>query len=191
VLVAAEGGGIRAAYWTAASLANLQDEFPFLRNHVFAISGVSGGAVGAALFAKLVQLEAPPFRTWLDSVDTILSRDFLPPPLAAMFGPEILQNLVPLSAIGTDRALKLEEAFTDSFADVVRHSDHKIDRPSADLMKTDLKAQYEAAFHKAEESRLPALFFNATSENGRPVVLGPIRIPEDSGADYPNWQKIS
>jgi hypothetical protein len=58
VIVAAEGGGIRAPYWTALVLGELQDQaagagLDFTR-HVFAISGVSGGSLGAATFAALV-----------------------------------------------------------------------------------------------------------------------------------------
>ncbi|MFP5288311.1 MAG: hypothetical protein ACLGI9_21425, partial [Thermoanaerobaculia bacterium] len=48
-LVAAEGGGIRAAYWTAIALAEIQDRHPAFARHVFAISGISGGSLGAAV----------------------------------------------------------------------------------------------------------------------------------------------
>lgn len=50
-VVTAEGGGIRAAYWTAAVLRHLDKEIPNFHRHVFAISGVSGGSLGAAVFA--------------------------------------------------------------------------------------------------------------------------------------------
>lgn len=53
-LVAASGGGLRAAYWTTSSLARLQDEDSTFASHVFAISGVSGGSVGATVFAALI-----------------------------------------------------------------------------------------------------------------------------------------
>ena len=53
VLVAAAGGGLRAAYWTALALAKLQDEDSTFGRDVVAISGVSGGSLGAALFVAL------------------------------------------------------------------------------------------------------------------------------------------
>ena len=53
-LVTAKGGGIRAAYWTAALLTALQDANPEFADHVFAVSGVSGGSVGAGVFAGLL-----------------------------------------------------------------------------------------------------------------------------------------
>ena len=48
-IVAAEGGGSRAAYWTSTVLGHLQAS-PEFGNHLLAISAVSGGAVGAATF---------------------------------------------------------------------------------------------------------------------------------------------
>ena len=50
-IVAAQGGGIYAAYQTALFLARMQDVCPRFRHHLFAISSVSGGSVGAATFA--------------------------------------------------------------------------------------------------------------------------------------------
>ena len=52
-LVAARGGGFYSAYHTALTLARLQDLCPRFREHVFAISGVSGGSLGASLFAAI------------------------------------------------------------------------------------------------------------------------------------------
>lgn len=50
-IIAAQGGGIYAAYQTATFLARMQDICPAFRHHLFAISSVSGGSVGAAVFA--------------------------------------------------------------------------------------------------------------------------------------------
>ena len=52
-IVAAQGGGIYAMSAAASFLAAMQDTCPGFAQHVFAISGVSGGAVGAALFSAL------------------------------------------------------------------------------------------------------------------------------------------
>ena len=49
-VVAAQGGGIYAASTTAAFLAAMQDHCPAFARHVFAVSAVSGGSVGASLF---------------------------------------------------------------------------------------------------------------------------------------------
>ena len=59
-IVAARGGGLYAAYHTAKFLARLQDQCPNFAQHTFAISGVSGGSLGGAVFAALTKaLKAP------------------------------------------------------------------------------------------------------------------------------------
>ena len=52
-IIAAEGGGIYAASAVSTLLAKLQDAVPQFSKHVFAISGVSGGSLGAAVFRAL------------------------------------------------------------------------------------------------------------------------------------------
>jgi hypothetical protein len=52
-IIAAEGGGIYAASATAAFLAKLGDVNSEFASHIFAISGVSGGAIGATVFQAL------------------------------------------------------------------------------------------------------------------------------------------
>ena len=52
-IVAAQGGGYYAAYHAALTLSRLQDLCPSFRNQVFAISGVSGGSLGASVFAAI------------------------------------------------------------------------------------------------------------------------------------------
>jgi hypothetical protein len=52
VLVAAEGGGIRAAVWTVSALSELVSAGTCTSNSVFLSSGVSGGSVGLAIAAN-------------------------------------------------------------------------------------------------------------------------------------------
>lgn len=54
-IFAVEGGGVYAASAAAAFLAKLEDDEPELDRHIFAISGVSGGSIGAAVFQALDQ----------------------------------------------------------------------------------------------------------------------------------------
>jgi predicted chitinase len=54
-VVAAEGGGIYAAYQTAIFLSRLRDYCPSFDDHLFAISSVSGGSIGAAAYAATVR----------------------------------------------------------------------------------------------------------------------------------------
>jgi hypothetical protein len=54
-IVAAEGGGLRSAYFTNRVLMTLQTICPYFALHTIAISGVSGGSVGAASFVAQVK----------------------------------------------------------------------------------------------------------------------------------------
>lgn len=56
LLVAAQGGGSYAAYHAALTLAKLQDKSRLFSEHTFAISGVSGGSVGASIFLAALHL---------------------------------------------------------------------------------------------------------------------------------------
>jgi len=62
LLVAAEGGGARAAAFTALVLEELGQRCPALLRHTFLIAGVSGGSVGAALVAAGAARSPPPSR---------------------------------------------------------------------------------------------------------------------------------
>jgi hypothetical protein len=52
-IISVEGGGIYAATAASLFLAKLEDANPGFSQHVFAISGVSGGAIGATVFQAL------------------------------------------------------------------------------------------------------------------------------------------
>jgi hypothetical protein len=54
-LVASEGGGIRSAYWTAQVLARLHAQVKDFDRRTFALSGVSGGAVGMAAYSACLR----------------------------------------------------------------------------------------------------------------------------------------
>jgi hypothetical protein len=94
ILVSAEGGGIRAAFFTAVTLARLVDRCPGIANHIFAISGVSGGAMGAAVFAATMKVMPPDLMSktcdlkenappvYENAVASVLSDDYLSPILA-------------------------------------------------------------------------------------------------------------
>src|SRR5262249_26970061 len=54
-IVAAQGGGIYAAYQTAIFLARLYDYCPAFNDYLFAVSSVSGGSLGAAAYVVAMQ----------------------------------------------------------------------------------------------------------------------------------------
>ena len=121
VVVATAGGGLRAAYWTATVLGALQDRAAGFKQQLFAVSGVSGGSVGAAVFVTLVSgqvslSDRPACESAGRSIgrvecdaQAVLSQDFLAPAAAALLFPDLMQRFLPLGF--PDRARALEQAF--------------------------------------------------------------------------------
>ena len=83
-LVAAEGGGIRAAYWTAAVLGRLERESRgAFSERLFAVSAVSGGSLGAAVFAAQLADGTPPALAE-EQARAFLGADHLSPVLGSL-----------------------------------------------------------------------------------------------------------
>ena len=121
-VVSAEGGGIRAAYWTASVLAALQDQNPSFARHVFAISGVSGGSLGAAIFSALVAESARrddgklKCGDFTQCVRAIFRHDFLSPAVGMMVGPDLVQRFLPWPFQSLDRSRGLESTWETAWA---------------------------------------------------------------------------
>lgn len=120
VFVSAQGGGIRAAYWTATTLAALEDANPYFSRHIFAISGASGGSLGAAVYTGIVKaktLGELPSCSSDNAVESrgkaeclaseVLARDFLSPVLSSFLGVDLLSSILRQELPG-DRATALE-----------------------------------------------------------------------------------
>jgi len=133
-LIATEGGGIRAAYFTATVLAALQERCPAFALHTMAISGVSGGSLGASIFAGLAaddraahsknpgcsltgNRQAGPM---VKKARQTLSTDLLSPLLGAMLFPDTLQRALPFPVGGFDRSRALEYAIENSWQSTSR-----------------------------------------------------------------------
>ncbi len=87
-IVAAEGGGIFAASAVATFLAAMRDSQPAFADRVFAITGVSGGAVGAALYSGVTATD----RKHEARARKVLTADHLSPVLAVMV-PDLVWTL--------------------------------------------------------------------------------------------------
>lgn len=181
-LVASEGGGIRAAYWTAALLSQLEKEsaavhaadpkLPLFSERLFAISGVSGGSVGATVFAGRVADGTDPAQM-PDAVARVLGKDLLSPVLGSMLFPDMVQRLLP-APIFPDRAAALEMSWEAAWRST----------PGSD---PELMAQRFLALWAGERDlRVPALFLNATMvEAGNRVVTSNLKVRRE---DYPDAQ---
>jgi hypothetical protein len=164
VVVSAAGGGIRAAYWTANLLAAFQDRQPAFAAHVFAISGVSGGSVGAAVFDALIQAKCSSCST---AAHRILKGDFLAPALSTLLTRDIVSTTLPIRL--PDRGITLEQAF---------------ERAWQDTMHTPALAEpFDNLWQGEDMYRVPALFLNATEAgSAERAVFSNVSVIPESGA---------
>ena len=115
-IIAAQGGGLYTAYHTAYYLAHKADTDPVFADSIFAISGVSGGSVGAAAYWAVRASEqckdaVPPTTCHRDGVNEVLARDYLSPVVATMLFRDVPDGIIPYTAAinqRTDRGYLLE-----------------------------------------------------------------------------------
>ena len=122
-LVAAEGGGIRAAYWTAQVLAALDTRQPGFAQRTLLLSGVSGGSMGIAVHRACVRSGVQPVSACIDQGFDRL--DALSPLLGGLFFEDLLARALPLSrsrwgctqpgCAHLDRAASFERAWMQTF----------------------------------------------------------------------------
>ncbi len=193
-IVAAQGGGMYAAAQASIFLTAISafcEQFP---QHLFAISSVSGGSVGAAVFnaalttfgqkrgtclsiEKIRELKKEDFSPdayWaLGAAHKMAAEDWLSPLMGAALFPDFAQRFWPLREPRLSRARALEDAITDSWR---RHylKTGKVHNP----LNQGIRATYDASGIR------PALLFNTTeSGSGRRRVIAPFRIKEEKGSD--------
>ena len=157
-IVATEGGGIRAAYWTAAVLASLSDTVPGFTEHLFAISSVSGGSVGATTYRSLLAERTPTNPTIRQRARDMLAYDALAPTLAAFTQQDFLQRFVPVPFL-PDRAAALTGGWQEGWTGAVGNGN---DRYGKGFLATA----------RANETKLPALYCNGTGvELGQRIII--------------------
>lgn len=160
ILVSSEGGGIFAAAHAYLALSSLAAHCPAFAQHVFAAVGVSGGAIGNALYAAATDPQqralAPcvPGHVPLDF--TPVSADHLSPVLARFLLLEPLDRIVPGQWLARDRAGILTQSFLSVSSD-------------PDYLDQAVPASWDL------RSARPAVIAVATSmKNGRRLVLAPV-----------------
>ena len=155
VIVAAEGGASRAAVWSLSVLGSLdrhmRSQDLAFSDHVFALSAVSGGALGALTFA---QAYAEDGKDWMShgALKTMGSKDFLTPSVAHLFSVDILRRFdvtgLFYKPYFSDRNVKLEEVFEGHW-----RQDWKFER-------TVDGNQGVLDWHQAQRGRAPHLVLN-------------------------------
>jgi hypothetical protein len=169
VVAAAEGGGIHAAGWSSRVLTGLAIEEPRFGSALRAVSGVSGGAVGAfyyanAHFGRNKPDAATLERAWRDSMESSLDEVAW-----GLTNPDLQRAVAPLGWLlrwkrFEDRGQALERTFED------RSRQHaSADEPAVRLSEWA---------RQTGEGRMPAVLLNATIvERGSPLVFSSTAFP--------------
>jgi len=184
LIVATAGGGIRAAYWTATILERLETDlsreklgYPekeiltdnLMRNLLFAISGVSGGSIGAAAYAAWVHDHEINRTEQLPT--SYLREDFLAPGLAAMVFIDGPANVLPdFGQIDRGKALELGLEYAS------KTKNDKEGLLSHKFLSFFPAIRRDTVLH----SWRPALLLNAThQETGRRMITSHLKIERD------------
>jgi hypothetical protein len=174
IFVAAAGGGLRAAYWTAGVLGRINDATSgYFYQHLFAISSVSGGSLGAAAFIAVNEGNRPGpqydfGRT--KKLGDFLSRDYLSPIVAALVFPEVMQRFWPAPVQSLDRANAFEGALEDSWTSVYHN----------EVMSDDFLAMWPSS----DAEPTPSLFVNSTNvDSGKRFIVSNV-FPSSPGDAY-------
>jgi hypothetical protein len=165
ILVAASGGGIRAAYWTAANLAEA-DSLPGFGDNLFAISGVSGGSLGAATFTALRHVPGSDRSQALGvRVRGVLGSDFLSPVLAGLLFPDLAQRFLPFTVRAADRQRFLELSWEQAVGASVGETANPLSRAFTEL------------YAPPQGPALPSLLLNATLvDSGRRAIVSNLDV---------------
>jgi hypothetical protein len=193
-IVASAGGGIYAAMRTAYFLDFIQKRCPSFAHHMFAISGVSGGSLGALTFASQQQSleprplapcaaddgtgEVSPEATPL--LDAFFSKDLLSTIVGAGLFPNMLQRVLPFPVAELDRSEAFREALGSNWREAIRATTQRqpgLMRQHRPRMMRDcstmnyfVRCEINAYWDPAGD--VPVLVFNATEvDTGSPVVL--------------------
>ena len=179
-VVAAQGGGMYAANLSGFTLARLYDLCPAIRHHLFAVSAVSGGSVGAGYLSALLNAEGanaaadtcafePPHGGVgpLESkMEALLQADLLAPVTAGLLFPDLLQRFIPYPVAYFDRARAFEASAEEAWMAVAGKERNPLREPFWRHWRTDGSS--------------PMLFLGTTiAENGQQVVIAPVNIRRD------------
>jgi len=169
-VVSAQGGGVYAAYHAAKALALLSQQVPAFPEHLFALSGVSGGSVGSTAYLNALN-QATPGEGIVERIDESFDQDQLSTVLAAMLFQDATQRFYPWPVHAWDRALGLELSFSTGGS------------------RKPAPVSLEGSFYRDQKG--PFLVLNTTEvESGRRLLLSPFHFDSDSTFHVPDAQDV-
>jgi len=176
--VIANGGASRSGYWVASILSRLEDTSSNnFSNHLFCLSGASGGSVGNATFFNLLRMkdslmkiDASTHRFWKASTK-YLESDFLTFTLGRTLGRDLFRHVIPsFKKMTHDRA--------DALAQSLEHAPNE-----KDFLYNSFAIPFSYLITQKNDSsyKLPVFCINTTRmQDGRPAVISNIDIGDTS-----------
>jgi hypothetical protein len=196
-IVAAQGGGAYAGLHAAVFLTSTQQLCPNFAHHLFAISGVSGGSVGAAVFSAIIR-EAEregeiklsdtgcnttgesSRRALVEAATAVMSRDFWGPLQASLLFPDFLQRFMFWPVPQFDRAVALEKALEKAWVEMPRQVRFgEKDVPVDDFFAAPYVSHWQTFKHS------PALLLNMTEiQSGNRRLIAPFEFRGTGGLQF-------
>jgi hypothetical protein len=120
ILIAVQGGASRAGYWTAVALSRLREAAKAkgvdIDPHIFALSSVSGGGVGAVGYAAMLK-SAPDAPDFTLRLLRFAGENVLGGAMTGMLFSDLLQRFLPVTFL-PDRAETLERSWDEAWASI-------------------------------------------------------------------------
>jgi hypothetical protein len=193
-IVASAGGGIYAAMRSAYFLDFLQQKCPAFAHHIFGVSGVSGGGLGALAFAAQQQsLEQPDLSACnlndnsetlasynsTPILDNFFSKDVISTIVGAGLFPDMLQRIIPWPIMELNRSHAFRKALGENWRDALGTTAEetpallrKTATPAGACSTQDYFSNCEINSYWDPAGDVPMLIFNATEvDTGSPVIL--------------------
>lgn len=192
VVVATAGGGIRATAWTTESMIALNKQIPGFDHHVFAISGVSGGGVGAATYVAILggQATVPISQSLTSFPDSItahlrnvVTEDLVSPTVASMLFRGGIHNFTPFPLYTIDRNRWLEDAWEQR---ILTRTNMPNDGVRGQVTESFLSLWPNRDELTTDSLNLPALLLNgAVAETGQKIVMSNLDLGNTSDRKNP------
>ncbi len=175
VVVSAEGGGSRAAYWTSSVHKQLEKEIPaYYERHLFAMTGASGGSTGNSTYFAMKRggVDAPQMD---EKGKEMFEQNYLSSSLTLLLGADLVKDVFGIP-LGRDRAKRLEREWTESLQQLIGEKQENV------FGAPYLSLWYDAASDKTGQVKPemdPLLFINTTQVQGAGhAIFSPVQVDQ-------------
>ena len=167
-------------------------------DHVFAISSVSGGALGAIGYAawladRPMDSEAQPTaaQARLNFVQDFFGQDYLGPSVGALLFPDLIQRFLPLPLL-PDRAASLEEAFELGWQQSAEECKQQPCPKPTRFADEYTRIWSKSRLHEGGDRWVPIVLANGTHvETGKRIITAPVQIDTSVFEDTYDFYRLA